>query len=117
MKLVVNKKITEIDENKQEKTHTIKVINPDLIEQLNLTQLEVILLHLLNIGAITNKISNEGYGYRHIPKIIETLKKRYGAEIKTYKQKGLNIQNRYKQKTEFVEYNLENPQIFREALQ
>lgn len=116
MKLITYKTITEKEENRQNKTHRIKVINPDIIEQKNLTQQEVILLHLVNIGGVTNKICNEGYGYRHTPKIIENLKKNYGAQITTYRQKGLNILNRYKQKTEFVEYRLENAQFYKEVL-
>ena len=116
MKLVTYKTIIVKDENRQNKTHRIKVINPDIIEQKNLNQQEVILLHLLNIGFITNKICQEAYGYIHGPKIIANLKKNYGAQIKTYKQKGLNILNRYKQKTEFVEYHLENAQFYKEVL-
>ena len=115
MKLVVNKDIIEIDNGKQKK-HTIQVINPDLIEQKKLTQQEVILLHLLNIGAVTNKTCREGYGYGHCPSIIRNLKEDYGVEFTTIKQKGLNIKNRYKQQTEYVEYHISNPSVYREAL-
>ena len=91
----------------------MRAVDKKRIEDKKLNQREVILLHLLYNGMITNKDCNECYGYRHLPSIIRDLKEEYGVEIQTLKQKGLS---RFKQKTEFVEYHITNPQVYREAL-
>ena len=97
-------------------THRIKAIKDDFIKAKKLNQLEIVLLHLLYIGYITVKQCANAYGFNHCPKIIENIEKKYGVVIERYKQKGLNIKNRYGQKTEYVEYHIKNPQMLREAL-
>lgn len=88
----------------------MKVIPKEQIERQKLTQQEVILLHLLYNGFITNKDCNECYGFRHLPSIIRDLKENWLVTFSTIKQKSLN---RYKQKTDFVEYHITNPQLYR----
>ena len=78
--------------------------------QRNLNQREVILLHLIQNGYITNKDCNEGYGYRHLPSIIRDLKKFYGCKFECLMQKGLN---RFKQKEEHTEYHLKNREVYK----
>lgn len=92
----------------------MKVIPKTQIETQNLNQQEVILLHLLYNGYITNKDCNECYGYRHLPSIIRNLKKYWSVQFKTYGQKSLN---RYKQKTDYVEYHIQNPSMYKELIQ
>lgn len=89
------------------------IVDRDMITRCNLNQREVILLHLINNGMITNKDCNELYGYRHLPAIIRDLKRCYGAEFETIQQKQFN---RFRQKTDFVEYHLKNREVFRECL-
>ena len=92
----------------------MKIIDREQIERQKLNQQEVILLHLLYNGFITNKDCNECYGFRHLPSIIRNLKEDWGVTFDTIKQKSLN---RYKQKTGFVEYPISNPLIYRGLLQ
>lgn len=92
----------------------MKVINKDQIQAQKLTQQEVILLHLLYNGYVTNAQSHEYYGFRHLPSIIRDLKKHWGVTFQTIKQKGFN---RFKKKTDYVEYHITNPQIYRGFLQ
>ena len=89
------------------------IVDKDMITRCNLNQREVILLHLVNNGMITNKDCNELYGFRHLPSIIRDLKKFYGCEFDCVTQKQVN---RYKQKTEFTEYRLKNREVYRECL-
>lgn len=91
----------------------MKTVDKKIIEDKKLSQPEVILLHLLYNGMITNKDCNECYGYRHLPSIIRDLKNDYGVTFNTIKQKGIS---RFKQKTEYVEYHIKNPQIYKEVL-
>ena len=91
----------------------MKIIDKDQIQAQKLNQKEVVLLHLLYNGYITNAQSHEYYGYRHLPSIIRDLKENFGVTFDTIKQKGLN---RFKQKTDFVEYHITNPQIYRGLL-
>ena len=91
----------------------MRIVEQERIERQRLNQQEVILLHLLYNGMITNKTCNECYGYRHLPSIIRNLKEDWGVTFNTIKQKSLN---RYKQKTDFVEYHITNPNIYRELL-
>lgn len=91
----------------------MKTISGDMITKCKLNQREVILLHLIENGSITNKECNELYGYRHLPAIIRDLKEEWGAEFETIQQKQLN---RFKQKTEYVEYHLKNRERYRECL-
>lgn len=88
----------------------MKFIDREEITQRNLNQREVILLHLIENGYITNKDCNEGYGYRHLPSIIRDLKKYYGCDFDCVMQKQLN---RFKQKTEFTEYHLKNREVYK----
>ena len=88
-------------------------IEKDFITKCNLNQQEVILLHLLKNGYITNKECNELYGYRHLPSIIRDLKEQWGARFNTIRQKQLN---RFQQKTNHVEYHLINRGAFKECL-
>ena len=85
-------------------------IEKDFITKCNLNQREVILLHLLNNGYITNKDCNELYGFRHLPSIIRDLKKYYGCDFDCVMQKQLN---RFQQKTEFTEYHLKNREVYK----
>ena len=87
----------------------MQYVDKDFIRRCNLNQKEVILLHLVKNGYITNKQCNEGYGYRHLPGIIRDLKKYYGAKIMTIGQRGLN---QFKQKTNYVEYHIQNREAF-----
>lgn len=89
------------------------IVDKEMITRCNLNQREVILLHLVNNGYITNKECNEAYGYRHLPSIIRDLKKLYGCEFDCIMQKGLN---RFKQKEEHTEYHLKNRGAYRECL-
>ena len=89
------------------------IVDREMITRCNLNQREVILLHLVNNGKITNKECNELYGFRHLPSIIRDLKKIYCCEFDCVTQKGLN---RYKQKEEHTEYHLKNREAYRECL-
>lgn len=91
----------------------MKFIDREEITQRNYNQREVILLHLIQNGYITNKDCNEGYGYRHLPSIIRDLKKFYGCDFDCVMQKGLN---RFKQKEEHTEYHLKNREVYRQCL-
>lgn len=92
----------------------MRIVDKERIERQKLNQQEVILIHLLYNGYITNKDCNECYGYRHLPSIIRDLKKNWYVTFDTIEQKSLN---RYKQKTEYVEYHITNPQLYRELIQ
>lgn len=87
----------------------MQFVDREFIRRCNLNQREVILLHLVKNGYITNKDCNEGYGYRHLPAIIRDLKRYYGTNIETISQKSLN---RFTQKTNFVEYHLKNREVY-----
>lgn len=89
------------------------VVDRELIKNSNLNQREVVLLHLVKNGFITNKDCNECYGYRHLPSIIRDLKKLYGAKFDTITQKQVN---RFAQKTDYVEYHLMNRGAFAKCL-
>ena len=91
----------------------MKIIDREEITKRNYNQREVILLHLIENGYITNKDCNEAYGYRHLPSIIRDLKKFYGCEFDCVMQKQLN---RFQQKTEFTEYHLKNREVYRQCL-
>lgn len=91
----------------------MKIVDKKEIEKQNLTQQEVVLLHLLYNGYITNKDCNECYGYRHLPGIIRDLHENWEVQFNKIKQKSLN---RYKQKTEHLKYHIANPQLYREVL-
>lgn len=88
----------------------MKVVDREEITKKNYTQCEVILLHLLYNGYITNKECNEAYGYRHLPSIIRDLKKKYFCDFQTISQKQLN---RFQQKTDYVEYHLKNREMYK----
>lgn len=113
MNLTAQKTVQEIDSNGYSRTHTLKVINPKLIREQELTQAQTILLHLVYIGCITPKTCEKGYGYMYCASIIRDLKEQYGARIEAIKQKSLN---QFKQQTDHVEYHLQNPQYFKEIL-
>lgn len=81
-------------------------IDKKIIKNQNLTQNEVILLHLLKNGYITNKQASDNYGFHHLPGIIRNLKLQYGCEFNNVRQK--EIFNRFSQKTEYDEYHLSN---------
>lgn len=48
----------------------------NLYSNINLSQEEKVLLHLLKYGKINSKVCNEIYGFRHLPSVIRYLKKR-----------------------------------------
>lgn len=116
MNLIVTKKISR-EENGIKKESYIKAINDKFIKAHNLTQQEVVLLHLLHLGSITNKVCSLAYGYENGESAIRYLRERWGAIIETEKQKGLNIKNRYGQKTEYGTYYLKNPELYKDLLQ
>lgn len=89
-------------------------IEKELVKQKKLTQNEVILLHLLKNGFITNKQASDNYGYHHLPGIIRNLKKMYNCKFKNIRQK--EIFNRFSQKTEYDEYHLTNKEEVEEWL-
>ena len=88
-------------------------VSEDEIKQNNYTQQETILLHLLRNGYVTNKECCDLYGFRHLPSIIRDLKENYFVEFQTIKQKSLN---RFKQKTDYVEYHIMNAQYFKDLV-
>lgn len=88
-------------------------IEKDFITKCKLTQQEVILLHLIKNGYITNKECNELYGFRHLPSIIRDLKEQWGVQFNTILQKQLN---RFQQKTNYVEYHLLNREVYKQCL-
>lgn len=89
-------------------------IQKELVKTKNLTQNEVILLHLLKNGFITNKQASDNYGYHHLPGIIRVLKKMYGCRFENVRQKEMF--NRFSQKTEYDEYHLRNREEIRKLL-
>ena len=89
---------------------TMKIIDREEITKRNYNQREVILLHLIENGYITNKDCNEAYGFRHLPSIIRDLKKLYGCQFDCPIQKQFN---RFGQKTEFTEYHLKNREVYK----
>ena len=115
MGMTCKKKIIREVDGKQV-VNIISAISDDYITKHKLNQQEVVLLHLLNFGYITNKICSDAYGYENGESIIRYLKEDYGVTFDTIKKRGLNIVNRYKQKSNYVEYHITNPQIYREAL-
>lgn len=84
----------------------IKYIDRELIKSKNLTQNEVILLHLVTNGFITNKQASDNYGFHHLPSIIRNLKKNYGCKFNNIKQRGMF--NRFSQMVDYEEYHLVN---------
>lgn len=112
MGMTCKKKIIREVDGKQ----TVKVIpaiSDDYIRKHNLNHQEVVLLHLLNFGSITNNDCSDAYGYNNGERIICNLKENYGVTFNTIKQKSIN---RYFQKTDFVEYHITNANVYREAL-
>lgn len=91
----------------------MKAVDREEITRCKYNQREVILLHLLENGYITNKDCNELYGFRHLPSIIRDLKKYYGCDFDCVMQKQLN---RFQQKTEFTEYRLKNREVYKQCL-
>lgn len=91
----------------------MKALDREDIIRHKYNQKEVILLHLIENGYITNKECNEAYGFRHLPSIIRDLKKQYGAQFQTIMQKQLN---RFNQKTDYVEYHLKNREVYKQCL-
>lgn len=81
-------------------------VNREFIAENNLTQAQVLLLHLIKNGFITNAICNIAYGYRHLPARIRDLKENYGCKFQNITQK--DMLNRFKQKTDYDEYHLTN---------
>ena len=81
-------------------------IKSELIKAKRLTQNEVILLHLIKNGFITNKQASDNYGFHHLPSIIRALKRTYNCKFANVRQKEMF--NRYNQKTEYDEYHLLN---------
>lgn len=92
----------------------VKYLSNKAITDKKLTQKEVILLHLLDNGYITNKQASDNYGYHHLPSIIRDLKKEYNCEFENIRQKSLN---RFKQGTEYDEYHLKNKEEIKRLLQ
>lgn len=115
MQMTCRKKIIREVDGKQVVT-IIPAISDDYITAHKLNQQEVVLLHLLNFGYITNKICGDAYGYNCGESVIRNLKEDYGVEFDTITKRGLNVVNRYKQKTNYAEYHIKNPKIYREAL-
>ena len=67
------------------------------------TQEERIIAHLKVFGTITNKQSNENYGYRHLPTIIRNIKKQTDLTIYYWWEAGFN---RFGEKTRWKVYSL-----------
>ncbi len=89
-------------------------LKKEFIEKNKLTQNEVVLLHLIKNGYITNKQASDNYGFHYLPGIIRNLKVMYGCKFENVKQ--INVLNRYNQKTEFEEYHLKNKAQITEIL-
>lgn len=112
MRMTCKKKIIREVDGKQV-VNIIPAISDDYITKHKLNQQEVVLLHLLNFGYITNKICGDAYGYENGESVIRYLKKDYGVTFDTITKRGLNVVNRYKQKSNYVEYHITNPQLYR----
>lgn len=111
----VKKIIREVDGKKI--VNLIPAISDDFIIAHKLNQQEVVLLHLLNFKYITNKICSDAYGYNCGESIIRNLAEKYGVRFDREMQRGLNVINRYQQKTNYTKYFISNPQDYKELLQ
>lgn len=92
----------------------VKYIDKYLIRDKKLTQNEVVLLHLLENGFITNKQASDNYGFHHLPGIIRNLKIQYNCKFENVRQK--EMLNRFSQKTEYDEYHLINKSELKELM-
>ena len=110
--MICRKKITR-EENGKEVVNYVSAIKESYINKHKLNHQEVVLLHLLHFGYITNHICSLAYGYDNGESIIRNLKKHWGVTFDTIKQKGIT---RFKKKSEYVEYHITNPSVYREAL-
>lgn len=81
-------------------------VSKEFIIEHNLNQAQIILFHLFKNNFITNSLAHNAYGIRHLPARIRDLKEGYGCRFKNISQK--DMLNRYKHKTDYDEYHLEN---------
>lgn len=116
MKMTCNKKIVRFVDGK-EITRVIPSISDKFIDDHKLNHQEVVLLHLLNFGYITNNICSSAYGYDNGESIIRNLSEKYGVQFDKEQQKGLNVVNRYKQQTNYTKYFIKNPELYKDLLQ
>ncbi|MBE7711222.1 MAG: hypothetical protein E7Z92_03680 [Cyanobacteria bacterium SIG31] len=51
-------------------------MNGNIYSQKNMSQEDIILLHLIKHGKISNKECNKEYGFTHLPSVIRYLRKK-----------------------------------------
>lgn len=74
----------------------------NIYSNINLSQEDTILLHLINNNTICNKECNEIYGFKHLPSVIRYLRKR-NIKITSEPRSG---ENRLGGRVYWVDYTL-----------
>lgn len=74
----------------------------NIYSNIQMSQEDRILLHLINNGKISNAECNEIYGFRHLPSVIRYLRKR-NIRIKSVQRTG---DNRFGGRVYWVDYTL-----------